>query len=211
MKFSVVFCLAGFLVFASCHRAAFKERWLKKPAPAQFTARFVTSRGIIDAEFYRAWSPEAVDRVYAQIRHRFYNHTLFYRVNSNFVAQFGSDDSLKTKAWGKHVLHDEPVVHGNERGVISFARSGKDSRNSDLFINLRDNHRLDTIHYSNVTGFPGLGKVTGGMEVADSLYKGYGDKVFTKYDSLFINKSRFLELFPKLDSIIKVTIIRKKK
>lgn len=197
------------LFIFACHRPAFKERWLKRPAPSQFTARFETSRGDIDVEFTRAWSPLAVDRVYAQIKHKFYDHILFYRVNTNFVAQFGSDDSVRSKAWGKHVLRDEPVIQGNERGVVSFARGGKDSRNSDLFINLRDNHRLDTIHYSEVTGFPGLGKVVRGMEAADSLYKGYGDKVFAKYDTLFMSKKAFLEIYPKLDSIKTVRILKK--
>lgn len=198
------------LLFA-CSKPVFKERWAKQKAPAHFTARFETSRGNIEAAFNREWSPLAVDRVYAQIRHGFYDHILFYRVNTNFVAQFGADDSVKAKAWRKHKVPDEVVVKGNDRGVISFARSGKDSRSTDLFINLRNNPRLDTIHYGGVTGFPGLGTVTKGMEVADSLYKGYGDKVFQKYDSLFISKTAFLELFPKLDSVKRVRIIRKRK
>jgi hypothetical protein len=39
------------------------------------------------------------------------------------------------------------------------------------------------------------------MEVVDSLYSGYGDKVFAKYDTLLKNKRAFLDSFPKLDSI----------
>lgn len=195
------------VVLASCSRPVFRERWLRAKAPANFIARFETSKGEIDMAFHRDWSPKAVDRLYAQIRHGFYDHILFYRVVPKFVAQFGADDSVKAKRWAAHIVPDEPVVKGNARGVISFARSGKDSRGTDLFINLRDNTRLDTIHYNNVTGFPGLGTVIRGMEVADTLYKGYADKVFAKYDSLFISKKIFLERFPLLDSIKRVRII----
>lgn len=205
----ILFALAAIVLIASCARPVFKKRWLAEKAPARFTARFETSKGDIEAEFVREWSPAAVDRLYTQIKHRFYDHLLFYRVVPKFVAQFGPDDSARAKAWAAHPVPDEPVVQGNERGVISFARSGRNSRSGDLFINIGNNRRLDTIHYSGVTGFPGLGKVTKGIEVADTLYKGYGDKVFAKYDSLFISKQRFLEQFPLLDSIRRVRVVKK--
>jgi peptidyl-prolyl cis-trans isomerase A (cyclophilin A) len=199
------------IILFSCNRPVFKERWLKEKAPAHFTARFETSQGNIDAEFTREWSPLAVDRFYTQIKHHVYDHTLFYRVVPKFVAQYGTDDSAKEQAWKKHRLIDEPVVQGNQRGTIAFARSGKDSRGVHMYINLRDNSRLDTIRTGGVTGFPAFGKVINGMEVADTLYKGYADKVFAKYDSMFISKKIFLERFPKLDSIKRIYITGKKK
>jgi cyclophilin family peptidyl-prolyl cis-trans isomerase len=162
----------------------------------------------MEAEFFRSWSPKAIDRLYAQFRHHYYDHILFYRVHKGFVTQFGGDDSLRMHQWNRIKIPDEPVITGNERGTISFARSGKDSRDNDLFINLADNHRLDTVSYGGVTGFPALGRVTKGMEVADSLYNGYGDKIFKQYDTLFRNKTAFLSLYPKLDSLIRVKIIR---
>jgi peptidyl-prolyl cis-trans isomerase A (cyclophilin A) len=199
------------LILFSCHRPVFKERWLKQKAPAHFTARFETSRGNIDAEFTRALSPLAVDRLYTQIKHGVYDHILFYRVVPNFVAQFGTDDSAKEKAWAKHPVPDEPVLKENNRGAISFARGGVNTRGTHLFINIKNNNRLDTIRYSGVTGFPVLGKVISNMEVADSLYKGYGDKVFAKYDTMFVSKTKFLEYFPKLDSIKRIYITGKGK
>jgi peptidyl-prolyl cis-trans isomerase A (cyclophilin A) len=206
-----LFCFLFLIVIASCHRATFKEKWLKEKAPAHFTAGFETSKGYFEAEFTREWSPLAVDRLYAQIKHGFYNQTLFYRVIPKYVAQFGADDSVKIRYWTKEKIPDEPVLKANERGTISFARSGKDSRNSTLFINLKNNSpRLDTLMSSGIKGYPGLGVVTKGISVIDSLYSGYGDIVFKKYDELLHKKPSFQQNFPKLDSIQKVFLIKKK-
>jgi peptidyl-prolyl cis-trans isomerase A (cyclophilin A) len=203
-------CFLLLLIIASCHRAAFKEKWLKEKAPEHFTAGFETSKGYFEAEFTREWSPLAVDRLYAQIKHGFYDQTLFYRVNPKY-AQFGVDDSVKRKNWNKEIIPDEPVLKNNERATISFARSGKDSRNSTLFVNLTNNSpRLDTLIAAGVKGYPGVGIITQGMNVVDSLYNGYGDTVFKKYDELLNNKSLFLQSFPKLDSIQRVFLIGKK-
>jgi peptidyl-prolyl cis-trans isomerase A (cyclophilin A) len=206
-----LFCFLLLIVMAGCHRATFKEKWLKEKAPEYFMAGFETSKGYFEAEFTREWSPLAVDRLFVQIKHGFYDHTLFYRVNTNYVAQFGADDSARIQNWNKIKIPDEPVVKANERGTISFARSGKDSRSSNLFINLRNNSpRLDTLVSGGVKGYPPLGMVTLGMSVVDSLYKGYGDAVFRKYDTLMRNKPAFLASFPKLDSIQRVYLIKKK-
>ncbi|HVZ25939.1 MAG TPA: peptidylprolyl isomerase [Sediminibacterium sp.] len=170
-----------------------------------------TSRGNLEAEFFRSWSPGAVDRLYAQFRHHYYDHILFYRVVKGFVAQFGGNDSVRMHQWNRIKVPDEPVITGNARGTISFARDGKDSRDNDLFINLADNHRLDTVRFKGVTGFPVLGRITRGMETADSLYNGYGDQVFRQYDTLFRDKTVFLSHYPRLDSLIRVKIIRQRK
>jgi peptidyl-prolyl cis-trans isomerase A (cyclophilin A) len=210
MRYLSYLCIV--ILAAGCHRAVFKEKWLKEKAPEQFTARFKTSKGYFEAQFTREWSPLAVDRLYAQLKHHYYDNTLFYRVRPAFVAQFGDDDSLKRKSWTKHKIPDEPVIKPNERAAISFARGGKESRGNDLFINLRNNSpRLDTISPGGVKGYPVLGTVTKHMEVVDSLYSGYGDKVFAKYDTLLKNKRVFLDSFPKLDSIKRVLIIKRRK
>lgn len=202
------FLLAAFALFTiACNRSGFRERWLRKPAPAEFDARMQTSKGIIDMHFTRALSPQAADRVYAQLKHRFYDHTLFYRVNPSY-AQFGIDDTVRSARWGKAVVKDEPVLASNERGSICFARGGKDTRGSDLFINLKDNRSLDTIFYGGVKGFPPFGKVTKGMEVANALYARYEDSVFNNFELLYRNKALFLEHYPNLDSIQTFRLIR---
>lgn len=208
----ILYCFLLFLlVFGSCKRPIFRSEWLQQQAPEKFTLLFQTSRGDFEAEFNRNASPLAADRFYAQVKHGYYNHTLFYRTRPGFVAQFGGDDSVRIRAWNKIVLPDEPVLQPNIRGSIAYARSGKDSRDNDLFINLGNNSpRLDTIRVNGVVGYPAFGKVIKGMDVVDSLYSGYGDAVFKQYDLLLKNKTDFLTAYPKLDSIIRIRIIRKK-
>jgi len=209
MRFCYV--LLFLIAIIGCARPAFKEKWIKEKAPEHFSVLFKTSKGNFEAAFTREWSPLAVDRVYAQFKHGFYDSSLFYRVRPNYVAQFGVDDSVKLKAWSAFKLVDEPVKEANKRGVISYARSGKDTRNTTVFINLQNNSpRLDTLMAGGVKGYPPIGMVTKGMEVVDSLYNGYGDAVFAKYNTLLHDKKAFLETYPKLDGLWKAKILRKK-
>lgn len=206
MKKFALLILLGTL--AACSKNTLPSKWVKEPSPESFITRYETSKGSFDIQIERSASPKAVDRYYQLVKHHFYDHSLFYRVVPNFVAQYGSTDSVKVKQWSKYTLADEPVIKGNIKGALSFARSGKDSRGTELFINLKDNHRLDTLHSNGVLGFPTFGQVIRGMDVVASLYSGYGNKVFDKFDTMYLNTERFLQLFPKLDSIQRVYILK---
>jgi hypothetical protein len=46
------------------------------------------------------------------------------------------------------------------------------------------------------------------MEVVDSLYSGYGDNVFKYEETMYKNRSAFLDTFPKLDLIRKAYILK---
>ena len=56
--------------------------------------------------------------------------------------------------------------------TISFARGGPGTRAVQIFINLGNNARLDTL---NGFGFPPIAEVVSGMATVDSLYSGYGE------------------------------------
>ncbi|MBE0649491.1 MAG: peptidylprolyl isomerase [Bacteroidales bacterium] len=195
------------LMVLSCSRPTFKAKWTTETAPDVFTARFETSKGNFDVEIHRAWSPKAADRFYQLVRHHFYDNMLFYRVVPNFVVQFGNSDTATFKHWEKYKVPDEEVIKSNLKGTMSFARDGKETRGNDLFINLQDNVRLDTIMYNGVRGFPVFGVVTKGMDVVESIYSGYGDETMSKLDTLYLNRAHFLKTFPKLDSIKKAFIL----
>lgn len=198
------------LTFIGCSKPVFKAKWIKETAPDSFITRYETSKGTFDIQVDRNASPNAVDRYYQLVKHHFYDNSLFYRVVPNFVAQYGSSDSLKINAWSKYKVVDEIVVNGNSKGTLSFARDGKDTRGTELFINLKDNPRLDTLKMSGVLGFPTFGHVIRGMDVVASLYSGYSNAVFSKLDTLYLNRAKFLEIFPKLDLIQKVYILNHK-
>ena len=208
MKKIFIFILVVFIF--GCSKKTFNSKWTGTTSPATFVARFETSKGNFDIEVTRSASPKAADRLYQLLQHHFYDNVLFYRVVPNFVVQFGNIDTIITKQWEKFKVPDEQVVQGNIKGNVSFARSGKDTRGNDLFINLKNNSRLDTVKYQNVLGFPSFGKVINGMDVVEAMYSKYADKTMDVYDSLSSNRAKFLSLFPKLDSIRKAYIVTTK-
>ncbi|MFC7773970.1 peptidylprolyl isomerase [Flavobacterium sp. GCM10027622] len=202
------FIALAFLVLG-CGKPSFSTKWMDEKAPETFQARFESSQGDFEVEFTRDLSPKAVDRIYQQINHKFYDGIVFYRVVPNFVAQFGHMDSTATaNNWDRYKVEDEPVKGSNVKGTISYARSGPNSRGNHLFINLKDNKRLDTVAFNRVKGFPTLGKVTKGMEVVEKLYSGYGNETMNVYDTLAVKRKEFMKKFPKLDSIKKAYIVK---
>lgn len=196
------------LILISCSKPAFKSKWLREEAPANFTVRFQTTKGDFDVAVFREWSPLAVDRFYQTVKHRYYNRTVFYRVVPNFVAQWGNNDTTVFKLWEPYKIPDEQVIQSNKRGYMSYARSGKETRGSTLFINLKDNQRLDTVIANGVKGYPPFGKVLRGMEVVDSLYSGYAGSTMRKLDTLQKYPALFFQQFPKLDRIQKAFIVK---
>ena len=209
---SFIYTILIFLILvpSACGKKIIKEKWLKKEAPTMFKARFETTKGTFDIEAHREWSPKAVERLYQLISTDFYTDIALYRVASNFVAQFGiNDNSDLNKAWSNYKITDEPVKKSNAEGTIAFARGGKESRDTQLFINLKNNARLDSLFYSNVTGFPVIAKVTNGMDVVKAFYDSYGEKPGRKQDSIYKFGNSYLKSnFPKLDYIKKAYIVK---
>jgi len=208
-RFNLFIIITFMVLFSACSKPIFKSKWLKEEAPANFTARFETTKGVFDVEITREWSPLAADRFYQTVKHRYYNNTVFYRVVPSFVAQWGNNDTSVLNLWGPFKLADEPVIQSNVRGYLSYARSGKETRGSTLFINLKDNPRLDTVIANGVKGYPPFGKVIKGMDVVDSLYSGYAGTTMGKLDTLKKYPELFFKQFPKLDKVIEAKIVRR--
>lgn len=196
----------------SCH-TVFHEKWTKEKAPEYFKATFETTKGNFEIEANRVWSPHGVDRLYQLINKGFYTDIAIFRVIPDFVAQFGiHNDSIKTNAWNKFKVPDEPVIESNLKATIAFARSTPGTRTNQIFINLKDNIRLDTLNYSQVKGFPVVAKVIKGMDVVEAFFNGYSDELDTKQDSIHTLGNAYLKKnYPKLDYIIKAYITDKKK
>ncbi|WP_121313894.1 peptidylprolyl isomerase [Flavobacterium sp. 102] len=195
------------LLTISCKETEFNTAWTKEQAPETFTAKFETTKGDFEIEITRRWSPQAADRLYQLIKHGYYDNAIFYRVVPGFVAQFGNTDSKTMNNWRSIKIPDEPVLHSNTRGTISFARFGKDSRDLEVFINLEDNKVLDTLNFEDVKGFTPIGKVKNGMETVDKLYSGYAEEPMSD-PNLYQNRDLFYQTFPKLDLIRKAYLIK---
>ena len=205
--------IVSFIILVSllaCSPKVFKEKWTEEQAPEYFKARFETTQGNFEIEAKREWSPKGVDRLYQLIKNEFYTDVSVFRVVPNFVAQFGiHNDSLVNRGWNGVGVEDEPVIVSNEKGTIAFARSSKKTRTSQIFVNLKDNKRLDKLDYSGVKGFPVVAKVTSGMENVLKFYDKHGDKLGMKQDSIQTYGNKFLRKnYPKIDYIIKAYILK---
>jgi cyclophilin family peptidyl-prolyl cis-trans isomerase len=190
---------------------------LNVAVPDSFVVAFETSRGRFDVMARKNWAPVGVDRLYSLILARHYDDARFFRVVKDFVAQFGiSGDPRINTAWSIRRLGDEPVRHANSRGTISYARGGPGTRSVQLYINLRDNPRLDTLAGF---GFPPIAEVVQGMAVVDSLYSGYGEsagrgeaqagRAGPSQDSIMTQGNAYLlRGWPKLDYIKTARVVR---
>ncbi|HEY2376992.1 MAG TPA: peptidylprolyl isomerase [Gemmatimonadaceae bacterium] len=184
------------------------EAELAQPAPDSFRVDMETSRGKMTVMARRAWAPHGVDRFYYLTKHHYYDSTYFFRVVENFVAQFGiSGQPTVNTGWEARRIPDDPVRHPNTRGTIAFASEGPNTRTVQLFINLRDNPKLDS--YGG--GFPPIAEVIDGLNVAESLYDGYGEGApagLGPRQELIMNQGNdyLRHFFPRLDLIQRATI-----
>ena len=204
---------AAWIAIAACGKGAPlldpRPQDLTAAAPDSFRVEFQTSRGPFLVTARRHWAPIGVDRFYYLARHDYFRGARFFRVIEGYVAQFGlSGDTAINRAWRGRRIADEPVLHTNARGTIAFARGGANTRSVQLYINLVDNPRLDTLSGNGVVGFPPVGEVTQGMESAvDSIYKGHRGN--PRQDSIRTVGNPYLErAFPELDYIIATRIVR---
>jgi peptidyl-prolyl cis-trans isomerase A (cyclophilin A) len=193
-----------------CQGKTFDPKWLQEKAPDNFTIRFETTKGQFDVNVHRAWSPLAADRLFQLAQHKYFDYAIFYRVTEDFVAQFGSSNLMLTEQWMSYPVQDEPVLHSNKRGTVTFARAGKDNRGSDLFINLADNTKLDTTEHLGVRGYPPLGEVIKGMDVVDKLYDVYGDDLMQETDRMYADRNGFMQAYPGLDYVKEAYLLEEK-
>lgn len=205
--------LCGASLGGACHRAtpliAPSPKGLDAVGPDSFTVRFTTTRGLFDLKVHRDWSPRGADRLYWLVNHRFYDGVRFFRAVPNFVVQFGmSGDTAVSRLWHDRPFPDDTVARGNVRGTLSFATGGPNTRTTQLFINLKNNQRLDPM------GFSVAAQVVAGMDVVDSLYQGYGEGAprgkgpsqgrIGKEGEAYLARE-----FPRLDKIVKARVVQR--
>jgi peptidyl-prolyl cis-trans isomerase A (cyclophilin A) len=170
---------------------------LDAKAPQLYTVTFKTTKGDFDVDVHRTWAPKGADRFYNLVKNGFYDGAKLFRVVPGFVVQFGiSPYPAVSKAWRNASITDDQVTTHNQRGAVTFATAGPNTRTTQVFINLGDNRQLDNL------GFASFGTVTKGMDVVDKLYNGYADRPAQQQGKIETQGNAFLEkTFPKLDSI----------
>jgi peptidyl-prolyl cis-trans isomerase A (cyclophilin A) len=181
----------------------------KETAPDVFKAKFSTTKGDFVIEVHRDWSPNGADRFYNLVKLGFYDDTRFFRAIDGFMVQFGisGDPAINTK-WQEHGIPDDPVKHSNTKGTVTFAQKGTPgSRTTQIFVNVVDNARLDP------SRFAPFGQVLQGMDIVDSLFKGYGEGapmgMGPDQGHIQAEGNAYLDAkFPKLDGVKKAEIVK---
>src|SRR6266566_4944365 len=175
-------------------------------APDSFRVRFRTTKGDVVIAVHRAWAPRGADRFYNLVRSGFYDGVRFFRVIPGFMAQFGiHGDTTVTALWREQRIPDDLVRRTNVRGMVTFATAGPGTRTTQVFINYRNNDRLDAM------GFAPFAQVVVGIDVVDKLYGGYGEaspqgRGPDQYRLNVEGEKYLARQFPQLDKIKKATV-----
>jgi peptidyl-prolyl cis-trans isomerase A (cyclophilin A) len=184
---------------------------LKDPAtliencPDVYKVKFETSQGDFVVEVHRDWAPRAAVRFYNLVKNGYYNDNRFFRVLNGFMAQFGiTGDPEINKVWRGARIIDDTRKQTNERGYVSFAAGGPNTRTTQVFINMKDNAALDHL-------VP-FGRVTSGMNTIEKLYDDYGDGPPNgkgpEQAKIQLEGNEYLtKNYPKLDYIKTATLI----
>jgi peptidyl-prolyl cis-trans isomerase A (cyclophilin A) len=171
-------------------------------APNLFKARFTTSKGDFVVEVHRDWAPHGADRFYNLVKIGFFDEARFFRVMKGFVVQWGihADGDPVMSRWRNANIPDDPVKQSNVKGTLAFAMGGPGTRSTQVFASYGDNVKLDAM------GFAPFGKIVQGMDVAESLYAGYGQtpeqpRIQREGNSYLARE------FPELDYVKKATLV----
>lgn len=176
-------------------------------APDRFRVLFETTQGDFVVEVTSSQAPLGAARFHNLVREGYYDGTHFFRVLQGFVVQFGIHrDPTVSRIWRDAIIPDDPVTGSNSRGTLTYGTAGPNTRTTQLFINLVDNPRLDGL------GFAPFARVTGGMDVVDRLYGGYGEGApmgnGPDQGRIQSEGSAYLERdFPRLDRIVRARIV----
>lgn len=173
--------------------------------PDSFVARLATTKGDVAVLVRREWSPNGADRFYELVATGYYDGARFFRTIRGFVSQFGlAADTAVTARWRTRSIADDPVTQSNRRGTLVYAAGGPNTRTTQMFVNLRDNPRLDAM------GFSPIGEVIRGIDAVDSLYAGYGDGATAPSQERITREGEayLAANFPLLDRISQGRVVR---
>jgi peptidyl-prolyl cis-trans isomerase A (cyclophilin A) len=176
-------------------------------SPDQYKVRLQTTKGDVILLVHRDWAPHGADHFYELVKMGFYDDNRFFRAVRGFVVQFGMNGDPKVNGdWANITIPDDPPKMSNKTGTITFANSGPDSRSTQVFINLADNTRLDSMD------FPPFGEVIEGMDHVEHFYMDYGDGPPNgdgpDQSDIAATGNAFLDhRFPNLDRLIRARIV----
>ena len=124
---------------------------------------------VVELASFRA--PGTVRNFLRYVDDKFYDNTLFHRIEAEFVVQGGGFDlQYSYKENRGEIKNESDNGLTNSRATIAMARTDDvHSASSQFYINLSDNRSLDA-SYGRL-GYTVFGKVISGMEVIDEIGK----------------------------------------
>ena len=141
--------------------------------PAHPQIEVNTTEGIFRLELVTSQAPETVKHFVELVDAGFYDGLIFHRVISDFMIQGGGyTPSYNLREDDTKIVNESGNAMSNVRGTIAMARLGDPhSANSQFFINLVNNSRLDPQKdpVNGRWGYTVFGYVTQGMEVVDKI------------------------------------------
>lgn len=161
------FLIASLLMLAAAMSAAADK------VPLHPHIEMVTSLGTIKLELDGKQAPLTVAHILKLVDSGYYDGTIFHRVIPGFMAQGGGyTPNLKIKEKGSTVPNESGNGLSNLRGTIAMARTADPhSANSQFFINVADNDRLDPgkAAFNGRWGYTVFGSVIEGMDIVDQI------------------------------------------
>ena len=141
-----------------------------EPAAESFQVTLATTRGAVGVEVFPGWAPNGAAGFRELVEEVCYEGSRIFRVDPDFVVQFGINGDPAVHSKWDTKIPDDPVTESNLRGTLTFATSGPNTRTTQLFINLKNNSSsLDG------QGFSPFGRVVSGMEFVDAMLAECGE------------------------------------
>lgn len=141
--------------------------------PPHAYVEIVTTEGRIVLELNGKQAPLTVGHFLKLVDAGFYDGLIFHRVIPGFMAQGGGfTPGLELKEDETTIPNESGNGMTNVRGTIAMARTGDPhSANTQFFINVADNTRLDPGKklLNGTWGYTVFGTVIEGMEVVDTI------------------------------------------
>ncbi len=135
------------------------------------TVKLSTSEGDIVVQLDAAKAPKTVENFVQYVKSGHYNGTVFHRVIKTFMIQGGGmTPDMKEKTTRAPIPLESRNGLSNVRGTLAMARTSiPDSATAQFFINVKDNHFLDSAQSPDGNGYAVFGKVVQGMDVVDKI------------------------------------------
>jgi cyclophilin family peptidyl-prolyl cis-trans isomerase len=141
--------------------------------PGHPRVELLTSEGTIRLELETQQAPKTVAHFLELVDSGFYDGLIFHRIIDGFMIQGGGyTPGFKLREDEQTIVNESGNGLSNARGTIAMARTGDPhSANSQFFINLVDNERLDPQKAAGKGswGYTVFGYVIEGMDVVDKI------------------------------------------